>query len=328
MGVFPGCADGWEHRDPLPCFTSRGKTQRGRWYSELWGRRQKSASISAEGRDRWPAASPLSAGSQKARGPNGITATSRADRPRRGPAPPPGAHDDLPACPYFRPSPEGTSPQLQRPRSPLGRRARLPRSREGPVQARSPDELKAGASTWESLIGKIRRYVEAGLIEGDPHDIAHVLSSAVQGLSAQESAGWQGTSQASRDRRRPPAFKALMTGLAPGGQPEISTCRSSVPIIRADHRPRGAAAAEAGRGRSAATAGAGKCAVVGAGPPSPGRGWRGDVHRRGHHRRNQRSKRDGPTGSSPSLYRPGRHRCDITPVVPSVDEVGVGRPKR
>ncbi len=80
-----------------------------------------------------------------------------------------------------------------------------------------PDELKAGASTREFLIGKIRRCVEAGLIEGDPRDIAHVLLAAAQGLSAQESAGWLGTSQASRDRRWTLAFKALTAGLAPGG---------------------------------------------------------------------------------------------------------------
>jgi AcrR family transcriptional regulator len=80
-----------------------------------------------------------------------------------------------------------------------------------------PDELKAGAATREFLIGKIRRCIEAGLIEGDPRDVAHVLLAVAQGLSAQESAGWLGTSQASRNRRWALAFKALMAGLAPGG---------------------------------------------------------------------------------------------------------------
>ncbi len=80
-----------------------------------------------------------------------------------------------------------------------------------------PDELKAGESTRKFLIDKIRRCADAGLIEGDPRDIAHVLLATAQGLSAQESAGWLGTSRASRDRRWALAFRALMAGLASDG---------------------------------------------------------------------------------------------------------------
>src|ERR1700729_2422555 len=46
-----------------------------------------------------------------------------------------------------------------------------------------PDELKAGGAPRKSLIDKVRRCAEPGLIEGDPRDIAHVLLATAQGWS-------------------------------------------------------------------------------------------------------------------------------------------------
>jgi hypothetical protein len=78
-----------------------------------------------------------------------------------------------------------------------------------------PDELGANGSVREHLVGHVRRCIDAGLIEGDETDIAHVLLALAQGLAAQETAGWLGTSQASRDRRWALAFQAALDGLKP-----------------------------------------------------------------------------------------------------------------
>ena len=79
-----------------------------------------------------------------------------------------------------------------------------------------PDERAAGRSTREFIVTRVRRCVEAGVIAGDPTDVAHVLLALCQGLSTQEAAGWLGSSRASMDRRWDLAVRALLTGLAPG----------------------------------------------------------------------------------------------------------------
>jgi AcrR family transcriptional regulator len=86
-----------------------------------------------------------------------------------------------------------------------------------------PAEREAGRSTREFVITRVRRCIEAGVIGGvaggvagrDETDVAHVLLALCQGLSAQEAAGWLGTSPASMDRRWDLAIQALLTGLAP-----------------------------------------------------------------------------------------------------------------
>jgi AcrR family transcriptional regulator len=79
-----------------------------------------------------------------------------------------------------------------------------------------PEELEAGADVRELFVDRVRRCVEAGILAGDPTDVAHVLLALAQGLAAQETAGWLGTSRASRDRRWGLAFRAALAGLAPG----------------------------------------------------------------------------------------------------------------
>ena len=76
-----------------------------------------------------------------------------------------------------------------------------------------PAESKAGSSTREFIVGRIRRCIEQGVLVGDPTDIAHVLLALVQGLAAQEDAGWLGSSKASRERRWTLALEALLAGL-------------------------------------------------------------------------------------------------------------------
>lgn len=78
-----------------------------------------------------------------------------------------------------------------------------------------PDELRAGSAVREFIVGRVRRCTDAGILGGDETDIAHVLVALAQGLAAQESAGWLGTSQASRDRRWDLATRAVLNGLSP-----------------------------------------------------------------------------------------------------------------
>jgi AcrR family transcriptional regulator len=82
-----------------------------------------------------------------------------------------------------------------------------------------PGDRQAGTAVRELVVGRVRRCVEAGIIEGDETDIAHVLIGVAQGLAAQESAGWLGTSKASKDRRWALAVGAVLDGLAPVNPP-------------------------------------------------------------------------------------------------------------
>jgi AcrR family transcriptional regulator len=78
-----------------------------------------------------------------------------------------------------------------------------------------PDEARAGAAVREFVVGRVRRCVDAGILAGDPADIAHVLLAAAQGLATQETAGWLGTSRASVDRRWALGIRAMLDGLKP-----------------------------------------------------------------------------------------------------------------
>jgi AcrR family transcriptional regulator len=78
-----------------------------------------------------------------------------------------------------------------------------------------PDEARAGVAVREFVVGRVRRCVDVGILAGDPADIAHVLLAAAQGLAAQETAGWLGTSKASVDRRWALGIRAMLDGLKP-----------------------------------------------------------------------------------------------------------------
>jgi AcrR family transcriptional regulator len=78
-----------------------------------------------------------------------------------------------------------------------------------------PAEVEAGAATREFIVHRVRRCIHAGIIDGDPADIAHGLLALAQGLAMQEAAGWLGSSTASVNRRWNLAVHALLAGLAP-----------------------------------------------------------------------------------------------------------------
>ena len=77
-----------------------------------------------------------------------------------------------------------------------------------------PSERRAGAAVREFIVARVRRCTDAGVVAGDPADIAHVLLAVAQGLILQETAGWLGTSSASMDRRWDLATAALAEGLS------------------------------------------------------------------------------------------------------------------
>jgi AcrR family transcriptional regulator len=78
-----------------------------------------------------------------------------------------------------------------------------------------PSELKAGNAVRRFLLARVRSCLDAGVLAGDESDIAHVLIALVQGLSAQERAGWLGSSSASVERRWRLATEATLRGLSP-----------------------------------------------------------------------------------------------------------------
>jgi AcrR family transcriptional regulator len=80
-----------------------------------------------------------------------------------------------------------------------------------------PADLEAGAATREFIVHRVRRCVDAGIIDGDQVDIAHGLLALAQGLAMQEAAGWLGSSTASANRRWDLAVRALLAGLGRPG---------------------------------------------------------------------------------------------------------------
>jgi AcrR family transcriptional regulator len=115
------------------------------------------------------------------------------------------------------------------PRAELGRVIRAFRSfvRDNPALAEvmfsrpfadfdpGPDDLRAGRSVREFVVGRVRQAIAAGQLAGEATDIAHVVVALAQGLAAQETAGWLGTTRGSRDRRWELAIHAVLAGLSP-----------------------------------------------------------------------------------------------------------------
>lgn len=67
--------------------------------------------------------------------------------------------------------------------------------------APTADDLAAADTSRRALVKAVRRCIDAGVVSGDPVDVSHVLLALVQGLIAQETAGWLGKGKASCDRR-------------------------------------------------------------------------------------------------------------------------------
>ena len=81
-----------------------------------------------------------------------------------------------------------------------------------PFQDFDPDPEELAASVREIFVGRIKRCTDAGLLTGDPVDIAHVLLALAQGLAVQEGGRWLGKSKASVNRR----WEVGVTGMLQG----------------------------------------------------------------------------------------------------------------
>jgi AcrR family transcriptional regulator len=86
-----------------------------------------------------------------------------------------------------------------------------------------PGDLAAAAKTREFMVSRVRRCIDAGIIEGDKTDIAHGLYALAQGLAMQEAAGRLGSSRASVNRRWDLTIRAFLAGLSPPHRCEASS---------------------------------------------------------------------------------------------------------
>lgn len=77
------------------------------------------------------------------------------------------------------------------------------------------EEARASGSVRVFIVERVRRAIDAGVLEGDETDVAHAMVALVQGLAAAETARRLGTSAASVDRRWALAVDALLDGFAP-----------------------------------------------------------------------------------------------------------------
>ncbi|HEY4280329.1 MAG TPA: TetR/AcrR family transcriptional regulator [Conexibacter sp.] len=76
-------------------------------------------------------------------------------------------------------------------------------------------EEKAGVKVREIFVDRVRVAVDAGVIAGDPTDVALVFFGLLEGLTAAENARRLGSSRASVDRRWSIGVRALLAGLKP-----------------------------------------------------------------------------------------------------------------
>ena len=83
-----------------------------------------------------------------------------------------------------------------------------------PFQDFDPGPEELAASVRGIFVGRIKRCTDAGLLTGDPLDIAHVLLALAQGLAVQEGGRWLGKSKASVNRRWEVAVTGLLRGFA------------------------------------------------------------------------------------------------------------------
>jgi AcrR family transcriptional regulator len=77
------------------------------------------------------------------------------------------------------------------------------------------DERSLGDGTRRFVVDRVGRCIRAGVMIGDPTDIAHVLLGSVIGLAIQENAGWLGSTAESRDRRWALTVDVFLHGIAP-----------------------------------------------------------------------------------------------------------------
>lgn len=78
----------------------------------------------------------------------------------------------------------------------------------------SKSELEASGSVRVFIVERVRRCIDAGILQGEETDIAHVLVALAQGLAAAENASRLGTTRKSIDRRWALAVDAVLDGLS------------------------------------------------------------------------------------------------------------------
>ena len=78
-----------------------------------------------------------------------------------------------------------------------------------------PDEREASARGRRHVVQRVRRCLDAGVLDGDAEDIALAVSVLVQGLAMAERARRLGSSARSVDRRWDLALTSLLRGMAP-----------------------------------------------------------------------------------------------------------------
>ncbi len=78
-----------------------------------------------------------------------------------------------------------------------------------------PAEIEASSSVRHYIVEHVHRAIEAGVLGGDPTDVAHVVVATVQGMAAAENARRLGTTGESVDRRWGLATRVLLDGLRP-----------------------------------------------------------------------------------------------------------------
>lgn len=89
------------------------------------------------------------------------------------------------------------------------------------------EDNKAGLKVSKLFVEYARGAVDAGLLVGNPIDIAHVFFAFVEGLAAAESAQRLGRSKQSTDRRWRLGLDALISGLSPMPGRRAGTTSSS-----------------------------------------------------------------------------------------------------
>jgi AcrR family transcriptional regulator len=96
----------------------------------------------------------------------------------------------------------------------------------------TPSDREAGEAVRTAIVARVRRCIDAGVLAGNPTDIAHALVALTEGLAATEVAGWLGTSKASVERRWKLATEAMLDGFAVGGQRSRAARRSTAASTR------------------------------------------------------------------------------------------------
>jgi AcrR family transcriptional regulator len=93
----------------------------------------------------------------------------------------------------------------------------------------APVDDEAGVAVRKIFVRRVRGAIDAGLLAGDPIDIAQVFFAFVQGLAAAESAQRFGGSAQSVDRRWDLGLGALIDGLRP--RPATSIAGQAGPAV-------------------------------------------------------------------------------------------------